>query len=636
MSSSNGGIAPSRDKGKSSFRALIQKLRKRHIVETLAAFLGGGWLLVEVVERLLVGHYRFPVEMIDLTVVSVIGALLSTLVWRWFRGTEKRPGNVKVEVLLAPLIILASLAIDLNLILNIAGIPGKKLLIGVVVLCIGVVWIILKLSQWAAAMPGPGQMEVERSSPATEKPEKSIIVLPFADMSPQKDQEYFCDGMTEEIITDLSHVHGLLVISRNSAMTFKGTQKKTDEIAKEVNVRYVLEGSVRKAGNDLRIVAQLIDARNDAHIWAEKYSGMLDDIFDIQENVSWSIVDALKIKMSSGESTKISERPIDNIQAYDYYLRAKQGMFAGTADGLKRALRDLKAGLAILDGNVLLNQGMAEAYLQHYEYGIRGYEEPLQRAEEFTNKVMGLKPNSAEGYYLLGRIERFRGTVINAIDYFKKALAIDPNHSSALLFLASAYGIQVGKANLAEPLLRKLKEIDPLTPLFVFITGYIQWLAGELDHAEQTFHYLIKMEPELVFGKFYMAYLMAWQKDHDQLFSLVDEMVLRWPDDNCTLWALSLKYALQGEKKKALDTLSEKAKNYFWNDPEVTCFGASLYALLDEKEEALLWLEHAVDKGWINYPVFDERNPFLANIRGERRFKKLMERVKYEWEHFEA
>jgi serine/threonine protein kinase/cytochrome c-type biogenesis protein CcmH/NrfG len=468
------------------------------------------------------------------------------------------------------------------------------------------------------------------------KPEKSIIVLPFENMSPDPEQEYFSDGLTEEIITDLSQVHDLLVISRSSAMTFKGTKKTIPEIARAVSVRYVLEGSVRKAGNNLRITAQLIDAINDAHIWAQKFSGTLDDVFDIQEKVSRSIVDVLKIKLSSGENIKISERPIDNIQAYECYLRAKREMFAGTADGLKRALRDFEAALDILGRNVLLYQGMAEAYLQHYEYGIKADEETLQSAEDFTKKVMSLKPNSAEGYYLLGRIERFRGTVIKGIKHFERALAIDPNHSSALLFLAAAYGIQAGKGSLAEPLLRRLQEIDPLTPLSLFTSGYIQWLEGKLDHALLTFQNLIRMEPESVMIKFFMAYLLAWQKNYDQVFSLVDQMVRQGPHESPTLWSLSLKYALQGEKKKALDVLSEEAKKYVWNDPESPWLGASIYALLDEKEEAFLWLEHAIDRGWINYPLFAERNPFFANLRGEERFKKLMERVKYEWEHFEV
>ena len=132
----------------------------------------------------------------------------------------------------------------------------------------------------------------------------SIAVFPFANMSSDPEQEYFSDGLTEEIISDLSRVHSLLVISRSSIMTFKGTQKRLKEIAGEVNVRYVLEGSVRKAGNNLRITAQLIDAGSDSHIWSEKYNGTLEDVFDIQEKVSRSIVEALKLKLTPQEEHK--------------------------------------------------------------------------------------------------------------------------------------------------------------------------------------------------------------------------------------------------------------------------------------------------------------------------------------------
>ena len=160
--------------------------------------------------------------------------------------------------------------------------------------------------------------------------EKSIIVLPFENISPDPDQDYFSDGLTEEIITDLSHIQDLLVISRSSAMTFKGTKKKISEIVREVNVHYALEGSVRKAGNNIRITAQLIDGINDSHIWAEKYSGTLDDIFDIQEKVSRALTDSLKIKLSPEDKKKFQERTIDNAFAYDRFLRAYSEILSWT------------------------------------------------------------------------------------------------------------------------------------------------------------------------------------------------------------------------------------------------------------------------------------------------------------------
>ena len=299
MGSSNGEKAPSGDKKRTAFAVFLQKLRKRRIIETLAAFIGGGWLLVEVVERLLVGHYKFPDETIDLTVVSVIGALLSTLLWRWFRGTEKRPGNVKVEVLLVPLIILAVVAIDLDLILDITGVSGMGLLIGIVALGLSISWIIFKSLQWAAHVPHavdqiPAAQVMSDAGCGT-----SIAVLPFEDMSPEKDQEYLCDGITEEIINALSHLDNLRVIARTSAFAFKGTRADVREIGKKLDVETLLEGSVRKTQNRLRITAQLISVHDGSHIWSERYDRNLEDVFAIQDEISIAIAERLRIRLDN-------------------------------------------------------------------------------------------------------------------------------------------------------------------------------------------------------------------------------------------------------------------------------------------------------------------------------------------------
>ena len=209
--------------------------------------------------------------------------------------------------------------------------------------------------------------------------------MPFENISPDPDQEYFSDGLTEEIITDLSYIHELLVISRSSVMTFKGTKKKITEIAKELNVRYVLEGSVRKAGNKLRITAQLIDAMTDTHLWAEKYNGTLDDVFDIQEKVSRSIADELQIILSSEEKKKIQERPIDNVLAYDFYLRAIREIYSFSKDRLDYALELLNKGLDIIGENAVIYAGIAYTYSQ---YANLGFEQ-----EENINKADIIIPN---------------------------------------------------------------------------------------------------------------------------------------------------------------------------------------------------------------------------------------------------
>jgi len=617
----------------SGFRALFAKLRKRRIIETLAAFVGGGWLLVEVVERLLVGHYKFPDETIDLTVVSVIGALLATIVWRWFRGTEKRPGNIKVEVLLVPLIILATAVIDLNLFLQIAGLPGKTLLIGILAFCVGIVWVILKLSQWASAMPESGKREAEVSSPTTVRPEKSIVVLPFTDLSPQKDQEYFCDGMSEEIITDLSRVHDLLVISRSSAMTFRGTQKKVREIAQELNVHFVLEGSVRKAGNDLRITAQLIDARNDTHLWAEKYSGALDDVFDMQEKISRSIVDALKVKLSPDEKRRMAEKPISDITAYDGYLKAKAETLKLTGEAIHRAVRYLQDALAIIGENALLYTGIAFAYLQLVNVGAE-HEKSLAQAEEYAKKALALDPEFGKAHAMLGWIAMWSNPR-TANDYLKKAFSISPDDSFVLQGYAIYYVQVVGKFAAATRLLERLIQVDPLDIVTKWLQGGIHFYNGEYNLALSQWQKLYDLYPENPIAQFYFAATMVYLGQLDSAFSIIDKGASATPNNAFTKLGLMLKYAKMEDKDKTFLEMTPDFKKTCHRDITFSHHLAGIFSLLGSKKDALDWLQSAIDRGFINYPLLAEKDPWLANIRGEERFKKLMERVKYEWEHFE-
>jgi len=621
----------------SGFRALFTKLRKRRIIETLAAFIGGGWLLVEVVERLLVGHYKFPDDTIDLTVVSVIGALLATLVWRWFRSTEKRPGNVKVEVLLVPLIILSTTAIDLNLVLQIAGLPGNTLLIGIAALCLGIVWVILKLSQWAAAAPAISAEIVQAPAgspiPSPAVPEKSVVVLPFADLSPQKDQDYFCDGVTEEIITDLSHVRDLLVISRNSAMTFKGTQKKTGDIAKEVKVRYVLEGSVRKAGNDLRITAQMIDAMNDSHVWAEKYTGTLDDVFDIQEKVSRSIVNALKVKLEPEESRKMSQRPIDDITAYECYLRAHQEFWRFDEKALDQSLRYLQNALDIVGDNAILFSTMGFAYWHYVNIGLK-QDEYIDKAETYVKKALALDPDCSHAHAIMGMIHNsFLGNQKEAFRHYRKALAANPDEVLALLGLAVGLSI-MGKKGAALPFAQRYIQLDPLSVPAKFIQGGLYFYDGQYEMALEPFRRFYQLYPDNPAPHLYYAWTLASTGHIKEAFSIVDAGAQAAPDDVMTKMSRMLEYGLSNDREKVARELTPDLRKTCQRDLEWSHAVAVFLAIADFKTEALDWLENAIDRGFINYPLL-EREPFLANIRGEERFKKLMERVKYEWEHFE-
>ncbi len=473
-----------------------------------------------------------------------------------------------------------------------------------------------------------------------EKPfvqEKSIIVLPFENISPDPDQEYFSDGLTEEIITDLSHIHDLLVISRSSAMTFKGTKKTIPQIAQTVKVRYVLEGSVRKAENNLRITAQLIDSITDAHIWADKYTGFLDDVFDIQEKVSKSIVDALKLKLSFLEKDKITIKPARNIQVYECYLQAKNNIYSVKKESLDRAVIQLQHGLQIFGENALLYATLGEAKYMYYDAGIDISGNILNEVAKYAKKALSLEPKIAQGHKLYGLLERGNGILTEGYKHMKKAYITDPNDPTILMYTALFTGIYCGRHSLAEPIYKRLIEIDPLSEVNYLFLGNDQYFQGNFKKAVELLKKTSAINPEFFFSDFWLITFLAANNQKQDSLDLV-ERILANEHIPVTFKELTLfiKHILLGENELALKTLSDETKEYTWKDPDFTVMMPGYYSLIHENELAFKYLDHAEIRGFINYPWLSEIDPFLENISGEERFKKLMERVKYEWENFEV
>jgi non-specific serine/threonine protein kinase len=418
-------------------------------------------------------------------------------------------------------------------------------------------------------------------------------------------------------------------------MAFKGTKKKMPEIARELDVQYVLEGSVRKAGNSLRITAQLIDATNDAHLWAEKYFGTLDDVFDVQEKVSRSIVDALKLKLTPEESQRIAERPIDNAAAYQCYLRANAEILRFSESSLDSARLYLQKGLDILGDNALLYSAMALVYWQYVNIGA-AQEDHIAKAEEYAQKALALDPDSPQAHDVIGMINAaFYGNVREGMRQLKMALAVNPNDSNALMFLPAFYLISVGKLAAAIPLVQRFKQVNPLDPLSYWLQGALYFYDANYELALEQFRQWYQADPEGPVTQFFYAWTLTYNKQLDEAFSIIDQGAKVTPDNACTKFGLLLKYGLLKDREKALREMTPDFQKTCRRDHQWSYFVAIMLALNDAREESLDWLENAVNRGFINYPEL-ERNPYFDNIRGEQRFTKLMERVKYEWEHFEV
>ena len=464
---------------------------------------------------------------------------------------------------------------------------------------------------------------------------KSIIVLPFENMSPDPEQEYFSDGLTEEIITDLSYIENLLVISRSSAMTFKGSNKKITDIAREVNVRYVLEGSVRKAGNNLRIIGQLIDAESDTHLWAEKYTGSLDDVFEIQEKVSRSIADSLKMKLTDEEDRKISDRQITDIQAYEYYLKAKSEINSWTELGMERALNYLHKGLEITGENVLLYYGMGLVYWTYINIGFRNKEECLNEAEKYVNKIFALDTDSVYGHRLLGVIKFRSSNLQQGIIHLKRALEQDPNDPDSLLWLTVTF-CNVGRPDEGIPWIKQAIKIDPFNPWHPAMYAWVYIVKGNFSKAVEISIQAYNMAGNQPFFSVLQAIFLAYDKQYKESFAILDIAYKMDPENLWSQMGQCLKYALKGDHENTIKAMSGGVKDKARCDLYDALLMAECDALIGEKEEAITSLEYAVNLGAINYPFYNKISPFLENIRGEPRFKKLMERVKYEWENFEV
>ena len=483
----------------------------------------------------------------------------------------------------------------------------------------------------SASSTGPAQRSADTTSPVAS--DTSVVVLPFANLSPDPDNEYFGDGLTAELIADLSKIGPLRVISHSSAMRLKGTDKALTTIGHELNVRYVLEGTVRKAGNSVRITSQLIDATDDTHLWAEKYSGTLEDVFDIQERVSREIAKALQIELTSGDDRRVATRPIEDVSAYECYLRAKHEIFRFTQEGLDRALELLRQGLEIAGDNALLYVTLGTAYWQHVNTGLDPDERYLQQAEECARKAFELEPEFAPAHCLRGLVWWHRGNAQEAAREFKHALTLDPDNPQALLFRAAVLAA-AGKEWTAEA--NRLLEIDPLTPINQVVPAWGHLLQGRFSLAAAECRRWLEREPGSPLASLLLGDILARDGHPHEAESVLEQLAAREPETVFGQVALFLSHGLGGRATEALQAVTPSLTASVGRDLQYSWEMATGYALIKETDEALEWLENATRHGFINYPFLSQYDPLLEHLRQEQRFKALMEEVRSQWERFEV
>lgn len=359
----------------------------------------------------------------------------------------------------------------------------------------------------------------------------SIAVLPFTNMSGDAEQDYFVDGITEDLITELSKVAGLLVIARTSTFAYKDQSPNLRQVGQDLNVRYVLEGSVRKASDRLRITAQLIDASNGYHLWAERYDRHLSDVFALQDEITREIVSALKVELSGGERQSLVRRYTDSVEAYDHFLRGREQFAFRTKEGALNAKGWYEKAIA-------LDPSFAQAYSMlawtHARMFLDGWSElpesSLGQAYELAQKAIEIDDSQPLGYFVLGLVQMFRKKHAEAIAEAEKAIVLNPNYADgyALLAISLSYG---GKPKEGREVLAKGMRLSPHdSTAYLTILGQSYFISGDYDEAIKAFRRAVERNPSAQRPHTWLAaaYAQAGQMHNAQWEA---DQILTWDPD---------------------------------------------------------------------------------------------------------
>jgi adenylate cyclase len=451
---------------------------------------------------------------------------------------------------------------------------------------------------------------------------KRIAILPFINISPDPKDEYFADGLTEELIATMSKISGLKVIARTSVMGYKGGEMKATEIAKELGVGTILEGSVRKAGDRLRITAQLIDARSGNHLWAESYDRNLKDVFAIQTEISEIVVEALKITLLEQDRSQIEGRQTAVPEAFTLYLRGRAQWNTRTEEGVNRAIKFYEEALARDPRYALALVGLADCYSILGVYGYRRPSAVFPEARELALKAISLDENLAEARAALSEtMTHYFYDWTRAELELKRAIELNSNYSQAHSWFGACLLAAQGKLEDALIENRKAEELDPRSPIIVSEVGRVLYFARRYDEALEQYRKALRIDPTFVMAHKGLADVYAQKLMLSEALAEIEEAVKLSKGSVFILDDLGYVYARSGRREKALQVLSQLEE--LSSEMYVPEYGrAMIYVGLGNKNMALEWLQKAYQQRclltWLKVdPIFDP-------LRDDRRFEDLL------------
>ena len=466
---------------------------------------------------------------------------------------------------------------------------------------------------------------VSRFQSAAEAGRPSIAVLPFVDMSPQKDQEYFCDGIAEELINALTHIRDFRVVARTSAFAFKGKTLDVREIGRALNVDTILEGSIRKAGNRLRITAQLISIKDGYHIWSEKYDREMEDIFAIQDEISAAIVNRLKIKLLAGEEAAMRKRHTGDPEAYNLYLKGLYFANKPSREALHKALDCFSQAIAI-DPNFAL--AYAETGGVYANLGILGLTAPTAmypKARAAVDKALELDDNLAEAHAQAAKIGFYYEWDWPAVERsFSRNFALKPGNAAAH---ADYAWFCLARMRFAEAVreIKRAQDLDPLMPLYYVFSVGIHGVVGKPDEAIEEFHKAIELDPGNGLAYFHLGTVYMQKRMLDQAISALNRSRELAAYGGWAESCLGIVYLHLGERERAeliLQDLLEQKKRHYMSAVTI----GFLCGALGHYDQAFELLEEGIKERDSIIPLLNLYAD-MGSLRKDARFGALLERL---------
>jgi TolB-like protein/Tfp pilus assembly protein PilF len=585
-----------------SNRNFFAELKRRNVYKVAVAYAVVAWLVIQATSIFLPA-FNAPQWAMQIIILILVVGFPIALAFSW--AFEITPEGIKLESEIEP-----------NK--SIARGTGRKIV--AVTIALAVVAAALFVYQLVRSKSGA----LSGSAPTEAFMNKSIAVLPFDNLSRDPDNAYFCEGVQDEILSRLAKVADLKVISRTSTQHFKSAPENLPQIAKQLGVAHIVEGSVQKAGDQVRVNVQLINALNDAHLWAETYDRHLNDIFSVESEISKAIAESLQAKLSGAEKNSMAKKPTGNSEAYELYLKGRFFWNKRTGDDLRKSIEYLKQAIAKDPSYALAYAGLADSYGLLRFYGGASPEESIVPGKAAATKALELDDSLAEPHASLGLIATEELDVHRAVSELERAVQLNPNYATGHHWLALAFtALDQSDRSIKE--LKRAVELDPLSMVINadLSIGYI--FARRYDDAEAQARKTLEIDPNSFLAHYYLGMAL-------QLKGRIKEAIPEFQKavelnhDPYSMAMLAQGYARNGqadEARKLLAQLNEMAKSV-----EVPEYALALaYASLGDKDRAIAALDHGFAGGNKSYLFLLPGDPLLDDLRSDPRFEALVQKI---------